>query len=71
MILWNEAGVTKKDYLRKTFKEVQRALDECHLKDVLIHTVDSYGVDMSRIELLDKNNEKAVYFQEYRWTNPV
>lgn len=71
MILWNEASVIKKDYLRKTFKEVQRALEECHMKDVLIHTVDLYGVDMSRIELLDKNNEKAVYFQEYKWANPM
>ena len=69
MILWNEASIIKKDYLRKTFKEVQRALEECHLKDVLVHTIDLYGVDMSRIELQKKNNEKAVRFQEYRWAN--
>lgn len=70
MILWDEAGMIKKDYLRKTVKELQRALEECHLKDVLIREVDLYGVDMSRIELQEKINDKAVKFQEYRWANP-
>lgn len=69
-ILWDETSLIKKDYLRKTFKEMQRALEEYHLKDILVHTIDMYGVDMSRIELIDKNNEKAVHFQEYRWANP-
>ncbi len=71
MILWDEAGVIKKDYLRKTVKELQRALEECHLKDILIRQTDLYGVDMSRIELQEKVNEKAVRFQQYKWANPL
>lgn len=68
----SEYSMAKQDYMKKIMRSLRETLTKINGEDILLHSRNSYAIDMSRImtDLDDrKASEGTSYMEQYSWAD--